>query len=306
MASCSSQCHPSHSDTSHSFVNTPPLPTEGPAPTTQLPNLTGTPSSVPSGPISTTGTQSHTNDRLVCPWRTSCLPKRYHDELPQPPAPVAVPTGTLAPLQPVIQRVILSLCDTIRTALNAFGIFHEYPYRPLYDPNAIIPPEALTYRECQPPEQIVPAQGEIRSELPPPWPFPNMSVYRLMKWKYLGSIMKSQQEIDRLVHDILLAGDFKAEDLLEFCVSTQNSVLDAECSKLADASDSWWEVNVNIKVPSWAPNTTRYHRSFAVNSFLYHPLIGVMKAAFSVLSAKHFHLFLFKCFWNHVVDGTEQ
>ena len=133
-----------------------------------------------------------------------------------------------------------------------------------------------------------------------------MSVYILMKWKYSGSITKSQQEIDRLVCDILLAGDFKTEDLSEFRVSTQNSVLDAECSNLANTSDGWRKVNMNIKVPTQARDITGYHQSFAVSNFLYHPLIGVMKAIFSAPSAKHFHLFPFKRFWNHAVNGTKQ
>lgn len=106
--------------------------------------------------------------------------------------------------------------------------------------------------------------------------------------------MKSWQEIDRLVCDVLLADDFKAEDLSKFNVSTQNSFLDAECSNLTDASDSWREVDMNIEVPTRTLDATRYHRSFTVNGLLYRPLIGIVKATFSTPSAKYFHLFPFK------------
>ena len=267
------------------------------------------PPSVPLGILSTEP-QNPTDDQSARPRRMSRLPKRYHDELPQLPVPVAAPAGNSAPLQPTIRRIILHVRDTIRTALNVFGILREYPHRPSYDPDAVVTPDALTYRGRQPPKPAFPAPEETLtdSESSPPWPFQNMSIYRLMKWRYLGSVVKSQQEIDRLVCDVLLADDFKAEDLLEFSVATQNSVLDAERRNLTVASDGWREVDVDIEVPTQTLNldSTGYHRSFTISGLLYRPLMGVVKSAFSGLGGKYHHLFPFKRFWKHPINGTEQ
>ena len=127
-----------------------------------------------------------------------------------------------------------------------------------------------------------------------------------MKWRYSGSVIKSQQEIHRLVHDVLLADDFKIEDLSEFRVANQSSVLEVECRNSTSTSDDWQEVDINIEVPTRTLHTTGYHRTFTINSFLYCPLMGTVKSAFAALNTKHFHLFPFKHFWKPPVGGTEQ
>ncbi|KAF8426518.1 hypothetical protein L210DRAFT_3306924, partial [Boletus edulis BED1] len=207
-----------------------------------------------------------------------------------------------------IRRVILHVRDTIRTALNIFGVLREYPHRPSYDPDAYVEPDALTYKGRQvPAEPMFPAPVET-PPLPPPWPFQNMSIYHLMKWRYTGSIMKSQHEVNRLVQEVLLADDFRAEDLSGFSMQTQNSILDAK-STGSSPSDGWREVDVNIKIPTRTPDlgtTGGSHRSFTISGLLYRPIMDVVKAAFSSPAAKHFHLFPFRRFWQHPVDGSEQ
>ena len=47
-------------------------------------------------------------------------------------------------------------------------------------------------------------------------PFLNASVFRLMKWFYSGSNLKSLGELDRLVNDLILADDFDKKDLSGF------------------------------------------------------------------------------------------
>ncbi|KAF8428459.1 hypothetical protein L210DRAFT_3419340, partial [Boletus edulis BED1] len=201
-----------------------------------------------------------------------------------------------------IRRVILHVRDTIRTGLNAFGVLREYPHRPSYDPDAFVASDALTYRGRQPPpEPIFPTPAETP---PPPWPFQNMSIYRLMKWRYTGDITKSQHEVDRLVHEVLLADDFRADHLSGFRMDTQNSVLDATSTR---ASDGWREADVNIKIPTRTPDMSgNYHRLFTISGLLYRPITDILKAVFSSPAAKHFHLFPFKRFWQNTEDGSEQ
>ena len=120
----------------------------------------------------------------------------------------------------------------------------------------------------------------------------------------MGSITKSQQEVDRLVHEVLLADDFRTEDLSGFSMDAQNTVLDA---KSTCASDGWREVDVDIKIPTRTPDMTGgCHQLFTIPRLLYRPITDILKAAFSSPAAKHFHLFPFKWFWQHPIDGSKQ
>ena len=262
------------------------------------------PPSVSQSPALTTKPPNPMSD---CPRQATWLPKQYCDKFPEPPAPVAASTGDSLLSQPVIRRVILHVRDTICTIVNAFGIFCKYPHWPSYNPDVFVTPGDLMYRGCQLPKPTLPVPEETGPDQPPPWPFSNMSIYRLMKWRYSGSIMKSQEEVNRLVHDVLLANDFRVEELSNFSIATQNSALDAQCRNSSHASDGWHGVDMDIQIHNSIPSSTgSYHHSFTISGLLYHPMTDVIKSAFSAPNARHFHLFPFKRFWRHPVDGTDQ
>jgi hypothetical protein len=71
------------------------------------------------------------------PRRQYQLPKRFHDNLPEPEAPLPAETepagsGTAAR----ITRVILIVRNRLVTALNSFGLWRDYPERPSFDPDS--------------------------------------------------------------------------------------------------------------------------------------------------------------------------
>ena len=84
-------------------------------------------------------------------------------------------------------------------------------------------------------------------------PFLNASVFHLMTWFYGGSNLKSFGELYRLVHDIILAEDFKAQDFVGFSASRESERLDKHengpRSHFASA-DGWIETSVNISLPA--------------------------------------------------------
>ncbi|KAG9312393.1 hypothetical protein JVU11DRAFT_6772 [Chiua virens] len=82
-------------------------------PTTNSPTLTNsTLSLVPQAGDSMLSPESQ-NPPSDCPRRTVQLPKWYRDEFPQPSVPVATFAEDPSPSQPIIQRVILHVHDTI-------------------------------------------------------------------------------------------------------------------------------------------------------------------------------------------------
>lgn len=114
----------------------------------------------------------------------------------------------------------------------------------------------------------------------PPWPWKNMTTWRLMVWKMTGSFGKSMAEVNRLIHDIILAKDFNADDLHDVNILVEQNRFDKSESDLHPdfQLDGWRETNVEICIPfggqSTEPNT------FTVPSVLYQPLVPVIRAAF--------------------------
>ncbi|KAH9944804.1 hypothetical protein B0H21DRAFT_657575, partial [Amylocystis lapponica] len=202
-------------------------------------------------------------------------------------------------------RVILHVRDTIRTGVNIFGLLREYLHRPSFDPDATVTPEELAdSRRLRP---AVPVAETTSPPLDlPPYPFRNMTVWRLMHWLNTGSGMKSQGEADRLVNEVILADDFHADELTGFRAATESRKLDnveqGPLSTESSSKDGWVTAAVNIDIPTGEKASPS--RTFTVPGLRFRPLVGVIQAAFSEPLSRHFHLFPFKRFW-HPVDSPD-
>ncbi|KAJ7146778.1 hypothetical protein C8R44DRAFT_18711 [Mycena epipterygia] len=235
------------------------------------------------------------------PRRSYRLPARFEDVLPEPPAPIVIlpeePTGPC--------RVILHVRDTMRSACNRFGLFREYPHRPSYDPDSLLQPEDLAN---------VPAPQPVEAKVVPPsispaapWPFRNMSIYRLMHWANSGSNSKSEAEVTRLVSDVLTADDFRSSDLAGFNAHRENKVLDnsdkAGAGDVPWVKDGWKETAVDIEIPSGFKDKPA--RTFSVPSLHHRSLVQVIRAAFAETMALQFHLTPFIRF-RTTASGTKE
>ncbi|KAL6306020.1 hypothetical protein BKA93DRAFT_913438 [Sparassis latifolia] len=228
------------------------------------------------------------------------IPAPHLDILPEGPAPLCESSTT----QRGIRRVILYVRDTVRTALNAFHLLREYPHRPSYDPEATLQPEDLDNTRRQLPRDVT--QDASGSVLPgashaPYWPFLNMSTWRLMHWLNTGGGEKSQNETDRLVHEVILAEDFHADELSAFRAASESKKLDKSEERHSDGSglfedDDWREVSVDIDIPTGSKDCPK--RTFTVPGLRYRPLLGVIQAAFHAPLARSFHYSPFKLFWQ--------
>ena len=142
---------------------------------------------------------------------------RFQDVLPEPPVPAPA-------LRSQLPTVYLMVTNPLKTAMNSFGLFRQYLFHPSYDPDALVNPGDLSnIVTSAPPPPPAPKPRDTNHE--PPWPFANMSVWRLMRWLNTGSKSKSEGEVDRLVGDVLNAPDFRAEDLRNFSATRENDHL---------------------------------------------------------------------------------
>ena len=163
------------------------------------------------------------------PRRTRRLPARFRDTLPTPPVPALSPdlTPDLQSIGSQIKRVTLIVRDRLVTMANVFGIWRDYPRRPSYDPDTIIHPDELSNQRdvSNSATNLTPPLSSFQM---PPWPFANMTIWRLMTWLNSGSATKTEAEVNRLAKEIQDAGGFQAVDLEGFNAGQPESALKPE------------------------------------------------------------------------------
>lgn len=193
------------------------------------------------------------------------------------------------PTRPRIQHVLLTLRDTLQSAFNSFGIFRFYPRRHSFEPSKFIL-SSLLAKSCP---IVVQGTGSEANVLPPPFPFPNTTVYRLMSWMNSGSHQKSEAEVQRLVKDVLQADDFDIKHLEGFSVKRSLRELDKdEGGGKITFPDDWIETDVTIDIPM--KSREEGPKTHTIPGFHYHPLVEVIHTAFADVQASTFHLFPFK------------
>ena len=204
------------------------------------------------------------------------LPRCYLNLYPEVSAPLPIPEPSPLPTQ-VLPHIILHVKDTICTALNSFHLMCEYPHQPSYDPDCQLSSNELF--------NVLPlsstANGSpISSNSPdPPWPFANMSIYRLIHWFNLGSHKKSARETKRLVQEVICAEDFNTQDLAGFTIHSQNKILDASEKQTPYGGDDWMEPAVEIHLPTGVKGSESEGESFAVPGLHHQSLLSVLKSA---------------------------
>jgi hypothetical protein len=192
--------------------------------------------------------------------------------------------------------------------MNAFGIWKDYPRRPSYDPDSILSANDLANKPLSD-QAALPASSEPDTDHSPPWPFLNMSIYRLMQFFNSGSATKSMGEANRLVKDVLLAPDFHVDDLASFDAQRENARFEKALDEAVDSSDSsffadFHEASVDIDVPSGDKNEPS--QKFNVQGLLYQKITSVLHAAFADPLAHHYHFSPFKMHRKSPVTGQDE
>ena len=209
------------------------------------------------------------------PRRAYALPNRYQDLLPEPPAPAAEPPKS------ALRRVALIVRNYFETAVNSFGLWRKYLYRPSYDPDMFIATKDLyVNRLVPPPMNLVDPVDRPLS------PYTSETTQLLMEWQHNGNSQKSDTEIHHLVQHVLLNPQFKLDELIGFNVSRENQRMD-EMDKKSLFSDNFKEASVDIEVPSGDASVPS--RKFAIPGLLHRKITSVIRYAFSEPLASKFH-----------------
>ena len=234
-------------------------------------------------------------ESVTQPQRTRRAPARFRDILPEPPTAVPVPP-------PQLSTVYLMVTNPLKTAINAFGLFRHYLFHPSYDPDAIVDPGDLSNitTHTLPP----PPPNPNGTDHNPPWPFPTMSIWRLMRWMNSGSSSKSEGEVDNLVHNVLNARDFRVEDLRNFNSHRENCRLDS-ADITNPLEDGFQVTSVTIEVPTGERNPSE-PRTYSIPGLRYRKLLNVIKAAFQEPLSRQFHFTPFSLRHRSPITNEEQ
>ena len=193
--------------------------------------------------------------------------------------------------------------NPLMTTLNTFGLFRKYLFHPSYDPDSVVDPSDLSNLGIHAPPPPPPESNKSNCE--PPWPFYNMSVWRLMQWMNTGSQLKSEGEVNRLVNTVLSAPDFRTKDLQSFSAHWENGRLDA-ANKASSLGDDFQVALVTIEVPTGESSDSETSRPYSVPGLHYWKLLNVIKAAFRDPLSSHFHLTPFLLMHKSPITGVEQ
>ena len=251
-------------------------------------------------PTGMTGTAALTDPTGVRPRQTRRVPARFQDVLPEPPHTIPTSTAQLR-----LPTVYLMVTNPLKTALNSFGLFRQYLFHPSHDPDALVDPSDLSNLTTPVLSPPLPPSRSEEADRDPPWPFANMSIWRMMRWLNTGSSSKSEGEVNRLVDDVLNTPDFRAEDLHNFNARCENGRLD-EADKATPLNDGFQVASITIEVPAGQPGDPLAPRMYSVPGLHYRKLLNVIKAAFQSPLSKQFHFTPFSLMYRSPVTNKEQ
>jgi hypothetical protein len=202
-------------------------------------------------------------------------------------------TANLSPEPAILPRITLFVQKPFRTLPNNFGIWKEYRRRPSYDPDAFLSAEDL-YR----PHTSTIVTGQVQEE--------EMSVYTnksaglLVDWQNTGSSAKSNNEINRLVHEVILHPDFRLDEVQTFSAGRENEKADMAEAK-SPVLQAFQHADIHINIPSGNKDTTP--RLFTIPGLYFRKLTTLIKESFESPLSSMFHFTPFKMYRTRP-DGT--
>lgn len=210
------------------------------------------------------------------------------------------PTPPNSPTPPVELK-------TFRTEEDEFGRFRIYNQRPTSELPNVPPPDHNDFAEPGGTHQGCPENLASGLRMPVAFMaglssliglFMNATVALLIQWFYSGTGQKSIADVQRLIDDVILHEDFRAEDLQGISLTRELKRLDAFESSLQD--QGWRKGKVKISVPCPKDTVTESKAvEFEIEGLLYRDLTTVIQnACQDETTMESFHTTPFREMWR--------
>ncbi|KAJ3764755.1 hypothetical protein FB446DRAFT_797093, partial [Lentinula raphanica] len=180
--------------------------------------------------ITTSNTSRNTSDQESTPantagqrpQRTRRLPARYKDFLPEGITAIVNPTPLIPDPErnqlPLIRQITVRFREQLKTSLNSFGLWREYPHKPSYDPDGEVRIEDLSNLPGQSgldDDDGSQSEPDVASPL-------NPTQTLLTGWQNNGNPTKSNGEMNSLAH-IIQRPDFNIAELQGYSAQAANA-----------------------------------------------------------------------------------
>lgn len=193
-----------------------------------------------------------------------------------------------------------------KSEANSYSVYRIYQGgRPSYTPDEIFhvdyASDSRNFTLTGPKISIDPHQN----------PFENTSILRLMNWFHNNATSKTLNDLDTLVHEVILAPDFNINHFINFRGSRESERLDKFCEEPESpfsGDSSWIETSLNISVPcEKVPHASESDTPvFKVENLFYCRPLEVIKAAYREVAAEHFHTTPYKEYWQPSPDSPRE
>ncbi|KAJ7627108.1 hypothetical protein FB45DRAFT_1082250 [Roridomyces roridus] len=226
------------------------------------------------------------------PRRAIVLPARYRQD-DAAPEPVSTVVAAAAPAHEDFADADgegAPPATWVRTTPNRHGIYKVLVRPTTHDPDDTATLDSL----CKSSNLSITQRPLLAKPSNTPWwfPFASATVARLMMWFHLGSSLKSIEDLDALITNVLLQDDFNREELRGFRAALGNKTLD-EFKSSPDGMpvpDTWKRTSVRIKVPGKNVCTAEEEAvEFEVEGLVYRDLLDVMVENFSGPAFADYH-----------------
>lgn len=199
-----------------------------------------------------------------------------------------------------------------RTCPNSYGVYQIYPdSKPsysldeIYTLNSVFDESLAIAKDLEEHSDSCPWQAAALSldkKKSYYAPFLTITHFCLINWFYNGLTSKTLSSLDDLVQNVLLASDFKREDLVGFHAACKAEHLDQSCHTQSHFSANNGQIKSSIEISLPAKGVKhgfkRLAPKFKVPGLVHHQLLHVIKAALQKTLIKHFYLFPYQEFWQ--------
>ncbi len=168
------------------------------------------------------------------------------------------------------RSVSLIVLNRFQTAPNNFRLWKDYLYHPSYNPDAIVSAEDL-YRPHL--SAVLPQRVEEEEVSL----YTNQTVELLLDWQNSGSSAKSNDELNRLVKEVLLHPKFKLNKLLKFNATCENQKADAT-EEQSQYLQGFHHADIVIEVPSSSKDNAP--QLFSIPSLYYCKITALIQESF--------------------------
>lgn len=244
-------------------------------------------------------------------------PKRYRDDLPEPPASLPPVTSLPAPTTAVeeVEQIppgdpgVTRLRRILESPRNLFGLFRQYfaVDFPSHDPEAELSTHDLF--DVTMDNISLGASSESTPSAPGEYgPYPNASSFALGEWFWNNGLQKSKSDFRHLV-GIITDPAFRTDDI-------RNTPWDQIDSQLGDSGSEfdwvdepdagWTKTPVTIRVPfAYKINKRDRNRpdpvapqDFVVEDFYHRSIVTILKERLNSTDARHFHMEPYELYWQ--------